>query len=108
MTQVKYLDEMSSLCSSSLDKTLALYDVERRSPVRTLVGHTKGVYRWARILCPLAPPHTGGACPSHVVHARRARHMRPVILMSTVHHRMYCLSASPTTNQHTTRNISHK
>jgi len=48
VTKVKYLDEMGSLCSSSLDKTLALYDVERRSPVRTLTGHAKGIHRWVR------------------------------------------------------------
>jgi WD40 repeat protein len=51
VTKVKYLDEMGSLCSSSLDKTLALYDVQRRSPVRTLVGHAKGIYRWVWV-CP--------------------------------------------------------
>lgn len=41
---VRYLPEMANIVSASLDKTLAVIDLETGRDVRRLLGHTKGVF----------------------------------------------------------------
>jgi WD40 repeat protein len=44
VSKVRFMSDLNVLCSASLDRTLCLYDVERRGTPRRLVGHSKGVY----------------------------------------------------------------
>jgi WD40 repeat protein len=44
VNRVLYLSELNAVGSCSLDRNICITDVERRAAVRTLSGHTKGVY----------------------------------------------------------------
>eukprot|EP00741_Cyanophora_paradoxa_P015875 tig00020909_g15326.t1 len=50
VTKVRYVPEMASLVSSSLDNTIKVGDVEKKQLKVTLEGHSKGVYSfdWCR------------------------------------------------------------
>eukprot|EP00192_Tetraselmis_astigmatica_P000660 CAMPEP_0117689666 /NCGR_PEP_ID=MMETSP0804-20121206/24643_1 /TAXON_ID=1074897 /ORGANISM="Tetraselmis astigmatica, Strain CCMP880" /LENGTH=1073 /DNA_ID=CAMNT_0005502517 /DNA_START=57 /DNA_END=3278 /DNA_ORIENTATION=+ len=44
VSNAKYIPDLAGIVTSSLDKTLAIVDVERRVETKRMIGHTKGVH----------------------------------------------------------------